>query len=140
METNTGTAIIRNNKLVVSPSAPDGIVVSNSSNEQIYNNTLSFAGYSIGIRLWFDSSRINPNTGLPYNTANNSVHDNTITVQGSARYAAGINCTADTSCSPFWTSRGNSFQRNNYMVPADGRGWVLQSAVSWTQWQGVGFS
>jgi hypothetical protein len=113
--------------------------VSNSSNEQIYNNTLSFAGYSIGIRLWFDSSRINPNTNLPYDTANNSIHDNTITLRRSARHAAGVNCTEDTDCAPFWTSRGNIFRGNTYRVPSrTGTHWVLSSAVHWSDWQAGG--
>jgi hypothetical protein len=140
METNTGTAIVRNNTIVVMSTAPEGILVTNSSNEQIYNNTVRFAGYSIGIRLQFDSSRIDPDTNLPYDTANNSVYDNTISLRGSARYVAGINCEAGTNCSPFWMSKGNSFRGNTYRVPArTGMHWVLSSATDWPGWQAVGF-
>jgi hypothetical protein len=140
MEQNTGTAIIRNNKIVVSSTASDGIVVNNSSNEQIYNNTISFAGYSMGIRLQFDSSRINPATGQAYDVTNNRINNNTITLAGSAKYAAGINCTAGVDCSPYWKSKGNSFQGNTYRVPSQiAKNWMLSSAVAWLPWQAAGF-
>jgi hypothetical protein len=140
MEQNTGTAIIRNNKIVVSSTASDGIVVNNSSNEQIYNNTISFAGYSMGIRLQFDSSRINPATGQAYDVANNRINNNTITLAGSAKYAAGINCTAGVDCSPYWKSKGNSFQGNTYRIPSrTGENWSLSSPVDWASWRAIGF-
>lgn len=140
MEQNKGAAIIRNNTIVVTSAAPNGILVSNSSNEQIYNNTVRFAGYAMAIRLWFDSSRIDPDTNLPFDTANNSVHDNTITLRGPAQYAAGINCTEGIDCSPFWTSKSNSFQANTYRVPTrTGMHWVLSSPEDWGAWKAVGF-
>jgi nitrous oxidase accessory protein NosD len=140
METNSGTAIIRNNTIVARPTDGDGILLTNSSNEQIYGNTLRFGGSSMGIRLQFNSSRINPDTDLPYDTANNDIRNNTITLRGSARYVAGINCTAGSDCSRFWTSKGNSFQGNTYRVPSrTGMHWILSSATDWPGWQAVGF-
>jgi hypothetical protein len=138
METNAGTAVIRNNTITVGSAASVAIMVSNSSNEQIYNNTISSASSITQrwgvINLFYDSSR----TG--YDTANNAVFDNTIILRGVTKYAASVSCYLVTDCSPYWTTKGNSFQGDTYIVPSlTGQNWVPGSPVAWTQWRALGF-
>jgi hypothetical protein len=136
MEQNTGTAVIRNNRITVGSGGEVAIRLNNSSNVQIYNNTIATASLSGGgaIHLFFDASR----TG--YDTANNQITNNTISLQGSATVTAGVTCSNVTDCSPYWTTKGNIFQGNTYRVPSrTGRNWALSSAVAWLPWQAVGF-
>jgi hypothetical protein len=136
MEQNDGTAIIRNNWISVGRGGEAGILINNSSNEQIYGNVVRMASTSAGgaIHIFFDASR----TG--YDTTNNSVHDNTVALKGSATIAASVSCVNVTDCSPFWTTKGNGFQANEYVLSAGtGKHWVLGSAVTWKQWRAAGF-
>jgi hypothetical protein len=136
MEQNDGTAIIRNNAIAVGSAGEAGILINNSSNEQIYGNLVTTTSTSTGgaIHVFFDASR----TG--YDTNNNTVHDNTVTLEGSATIAASVSCVNVTDCSPYWTTKGNTFQANGYVVPAPtGKNWALSSAMTWSSWQNVGF-
>jgi hypothetical protein len=138
MEQNTGAAIIRNNTINVGSAAGVAIMVNNSSNEQIYANTITSAS-SISeqwgvIDLFYDSSR----TG--YDTANNAVSGNTIILKGATKYAASVSCYLVADCSPYWTTKGNSFQNDSYFVPSlTGQNWVPGSPTAWTQWRATGF-
>jgi hypothetical protein len=136
MEQNTGTAIIRNNKITVGSGGEVAIRLNNSSNVQINNNKVTMAATSGGgaIHVFFDASR----TG--YDTMNNRVINNTITLRRSATITAGITCAHVTSCSPYWTTKGNVFQGNTYRVPSrSDENWALVSAVDWPSWQAIGF-
>jgi hypothetical protein len=136
MEQNNGTAIIRNNTITVSSGGEVAVRLNNSSNVQVYNNTVTMASTSGGgaIHIFFDASR----TG--YDTKNNRVTNNTITLQGSATVTAGVTCANLTNCSPYWTTKGNLFQGNTYRVPTEtGKHWALVSAMAWPSWQAIGF-
>jgi Right handed beta helix region len=136
MEQNNGTAIIRNNTIMVGSGGEVAILVNNSSNEQIYGNTVTMASTSGGgaIHVFFDGSR----TG--YDTTNNRITNNKVTLQGSATITANVSCVNVTNCSPYWTTKGNTFQGNTYDVPSlSGNNWVLSSGVTWPSWRSIGF-
>jgi hypothetical protein len=108
--------------------------VNNSSNEQIYNNTVTTASTNQAIKIFFDASR----TG--YDTTNNQVTNNTVVLRRSATITASVSCINVSDCSPYWTTAGNLFQGNTYRVPSrTGSHWVLSSAVTWSSWQAAGF-
>jgi Right handed beta helix region len=136
MEQNNGTAIIRNNTITVGSGGEVAIRLNNSSNVQVYNNTVTMASTSGGgaIHVFFDASRIG------YDTMNNKITNNTITLQGSATITAGVSCANVSNCSPYWTTKGNVFQGNTYRVPSQtGKNWALVSPVAWLSWHAVGF-
>jgi hypothetical protein len=136
MEKNNGTAVIRNNTITVGSGGEVGIILNNSSNVEVYDNTVTMASTSEGgaINVFFDASR----TG--YDTTNNQITNNTISLQGSATITASVSCYNVSDCSPYWTTKGNLFQGNTYRVPSGtGRNWALSSAVAWLPWQAVGF-
>jgi hypothetical protein len=135
MEQNKGTAIIRNNTITVGSGGEVAIILNNSSNVQVYNNTVTTStAAGAAINIFYDASR----TG--YETMNNSVTNNTITLQGSATLTSSVSCYNVTNCSPYWTSKGNLFQGNTYRVPSQtGKHWRLSSPVSWSGWQAIGF-
>jgi Right handed beta helix region len=136
MEQNNGTAVIRNNKLTVGSGGEVAILLNNSSNVVVHGNTVRMASTSGGgaIHLFFDASR----TG--YDTAENHVTNNTVSLRGSAKVTAGITCANVTDCSPYWNSKGNLFQGNTYRAPSrTGRNWALSSPVDWASWQAIGF-
>ncbi len=136
MEQNNGTAVIRNNTITVGSGGEVGILLNNSSNVEVYNNTVTMASTSEGgaIHVFFDASR----TG--YDTTNNQIMNNTISLQGSATTTSNVSCINVTDCSPYWRTKGNLFQGNTYHVPSrTGSYWALSSAVAWLPWQAVGF-
>jgi parallel beta-helix repeat protein len=136
MEQNMGTAIIRNNRVTVGSDGEFGILLNNSSNVEVHNNTVTMASTSGGgaIHVFFDASR----TG--YDTANNQITNNTVTLQGSATIAASVTCYNQPDCSAYWTTKGNIFQGNTYRVASQtAKSWMLSSAVTWSTWQAVGF-
>jgi hypothetical protein len=136
MEQNTGTATITDNTITVGSGGEAAIIVNNSSNEQIYGNSVTTASPSGGgaIHLFFDASR----TG--YGTSNNQVTNNTVALEGSATIAASVSCANVTDCSSYWTTKGNGFQGNTYRTSSQtGKNWALSSSVTWTSWQAVGF-
>ena len=136
LEQNIGTAIIRNNRITVGSRGEVAVLVANSSNVQILNNTVRMASTWEGgaIHVFFDASR----TG--YDTANNQVTNNTISLRGSAKITAGVTCFNVTDCLPYWTSKGNLFQGNTYRVPSrTGENWALSSPVDWASWHAIGF-
>jgi hypothetical protein len=136
LEQNNGTAIIRNNTISVGSGGEVAILVNNSSHQQIYNNTVTTASTSWGgaIHVFFDASR----TG--YDTTNNLVTNNTVTLQGSATITANVSCYNLSNCSPYWTSKGNIFQGNTYDVPTQtGSHWTLSTATAWPSWRSIGF-
>jgi len=137
MELNNGTAVIRNNKIRVGSRAEVGIFLNNSSNVEVYDNTVTMASTSVwggAIHVFFDASR----TG--YDTANNRITNNSVSLRGSATITAGVTCYNVTDCSPYWTTKGNLFQGNTYRVPSrTGQNWALSSPVAWAKWQAIGF-
>jgi hypothetical protein len=136
MEQNTGTATIRNNTITVGSGGEVGIILNNSSNVEVYNNTVTMASTSEGgaINVFFDASR----TG--YDTTNNQITNNTLSLRRSATITASVSCYNVTDRSPYWTTAGNLFQGNTYRVPSQtGSHWVLSSAVTWSSWQAAGF-
>jgi hypothetical protein len=136
MEKNNGTAVIRNNSIRVGSRGEVGIILNNSSNVEVYDNTVTMASTSEGgaINVFFDASR----TG--WDTTNNHVTNNTVVLRRSATITASVSCYNVTDCSPYWTTAGNLFQGNTYRVPNQtGSHWVLSSAVTWSSWQAAGF-
>jgi hypothetical protein len=136
LEQNQGTAIIRNNTISVGSGGEVAILVANSSNVQIDNNTVRMASMSVGgaINVFFDASRSG------YDTANNQITNNTVSLQGSAKITAGVTCYNVSDCLPYWTTKGNLFQGNTYRVPSrTGQSWALSSPVAWASWQAIGF-
>ncbi len=136
MEQNNGTAVIRNNTIRVRSRGEVGILLNNSSNVEVYNNTVTMASTSEGgaIHVFFDASR----TG--YDTTNNQIMNNTISLQGSATTTSNVSCINVTDCSPYWRTKGNLFQGNTYHVPSrTGSYWALSSAVPWSSWQAADF-
>ncbi len=136
MEKNNGTAVIRNNSIRVGSRGEVGIILNNSSNVEVYDNTVTMASTSEGgaINVFFDASR----TG--WDTMNNHVTNNTVVLRRSATITASVSCYNVTDCSPYWTTAGNRFQGNTYRVPNQtGSHWVLSSAVTWSSWQAAGF-
>jgi hypothetical protein len=136
MEQNKGTAIIRNNTITVGSGGEVAIILNNSSNVQVYNNNVTMASTAEGgaIHIFYDAAR----TG--YDTMNNRVTNNTITLQGSATMTSSISCYNIANCSPYWTTKGNLFQGNTYRVPSQtGKNWLLSSAVTWSSWRAIGF-
>jgi hypothetical protein len=131
-----GTAVIRNNRIRVGSRGEVGILLNNSSNVEVYNNTVTMASTSEGgaIHVFFDASR----TG--YDTANNQITNNTVILQGSATMTASITCYNQLDCSAYWTTKGNIFQGNTYRVPSrTGKHWSLSSPVDWASWRAIGF-
>jgi hypothetical protein len=113
-----------------------GILLNNSSNVEVHNNTVTMASTSGAgaIHVFFDASR----TG--YDTANNQITNNTVTLQGSATIAASVTCSNQPDCSAYWTTKGNIFQGNTYRVPSrTGKNWSLSSPVDWASWRAIGF-
>ncbi len=53
------------------------------------------------IHVFFDASR----TG--YDTTNNEITNNTVSLRGSATITGGVTCYNVTDCLPYWTSKGN---------------------------------
>ena len=136
MEQNNGSAVIRDNAITVGPGGEVAIIVNNSSHEQIYNNIITTSSPSNGgaIHVYFDASR----TG--YDTADIRVSNNQVTLQGSATIAASVSCSNVTSCTGYWTTKGNVFQGNTYRVPTPtGKNWMLTAPVTWSQWQSAGY-
>ncbi|MFB3922523.1 MAG: right-handed parallel beta-helix repeat-containing protein [Terriglobia bacterium] len=108
-----------------------GISISNSSDVEVYGNTVTNSMTGIG---GIQTDRGLAPSGTPYTLKNLNVHDNTVTQQTSC--AAGIVKSSAYDDSVF-TSWGNSF-RNNTFVLSDATGkyfcWLGQQWTL-TQWQ-----
>jgi parallel beta-helix repeat protein len=130
--------IIRNN--VIRRSADTGVFISTSKNAEIYNNTLenNFRGITYFVNC--------PSVGagaISFDLANNSAHDNTITV-GTQTYAfASVfnysNCTS-TQIAPYQNGLKNlTFSHNTYHVPSptSGQYWYWVNFKYWSQWQAI---
>jgi hypothetical protein len=136
MEQNNGTAVIRNNRIRVGSRGEVGILLNNSSNVEVYDNTVTMASTSGGgaIHVFFDASR------LGWDTTNNHVTNNTVRLRRSATITANVSCINVSDCSAYWTTKGNLFQGNTYRVPSPtGSHWVLSSAMTWSSWRAEGF-
>jgi hypothetical protein len=53
-----------------------------------------------------------------YDTAENRITNNTVTLRGSATITAGVTCYNVTDCLPYSTSKANLFQGNTYRAPS----------------------
>jgi hypothetical protein len=132
------SAIIRNNIVKGNGKAPTvwlwnaQIMVQNSSNVQVYGNTVEVpVGGGNGIAL------INQNRGAgalgPWVAANNYVHGNTITHLGD-NGASGL--VDDTHGN---TAVGNRFDSDHYILPHTGKThWQWFTGKDWAGFQGVG--
>ncbi|MGA8184541.1 MAG: right-handed parallel beta-helix repeat-containing protein [Terriglobia bacterium] len=110
-------AVIRNNRIEDDGISPDGtgfwygggILVSNSSDVEVYGNTVTDCTNGIG---GTEADRgVDSKTGIPYNLKNLYVHDNTITQK--TGFAAGIVKSSKLDNSVF-TSWNNRFSNNTY--------------------------
>jgi hypothetical protein len=122
-----------------------GIIVSNSSNVQVYNNTLNNCQNGI---MEQSKYRGNGSNGLPYVLQNVSVYNNSITQN--AGFAAGLLKNYPTA-NLIYTSSGNAFGIDNngkaapnvYTLPTSGKFvWVLNnvpnSQITEQEWQALG--
>lgn len=144
-------AIIRNNLIeeetAVTPNVTNptsiwshnGISVLNSSNVQIYDNTISNSTNGIAGVLGPNrgNSTHGPNTGQPYLLKNLDVHDNTL-VQISNN-AAGI-VKADSFDNSVYESWDNHFTGDTYELSAPkGLNFTWKNSLyNWSQWQSFG--
>jgi len=148
VEDNTGSGIfyeissgviVRNN--TVRRSGDTGIFISTSKNAEVHDNTLeeNFRGITFFVNCEAVGGGI-----VVFDLANNSAHDNTITVgTQSDALANGFSYTLCTSAqlAPYFDGSKNlKFSRNTYQVPAlsDGRYWLWNGTNLWTQWQSLG--
>jgi len=109
-----------------------GILVSNSSDVEVYGNTVTDCMNGIGGTQ--TDRGIDSKTGLPYTLKNLYVHDNTITQQ--VNFAAGI-VKGSTFDDSVYTSWGNHFQNNTYNLTDLSHPYFVWLDQLWTyaQWQ-----
>lgn len=127
----SGQAVIRNNTVTGNGLVSGGlfyqadILVATSHDVDVYGNTVASNGNGIGIT---DTDR-----GCVCAAANDTVHNNTITLTGHG-IAAGLDGR------PAAYSAGNRFQANRYDVPDPTGAWWQWSgrAVPWGAWQADG--
>ena len=125
--------------------ARPAIGIFNSSNVQVYGNTITNSANGVGaVLVNRGNSNHAPNTGQPYLLKNLDVHDNTfseITYE-----AAGLIRTSDFDTSVY-TSWNNHFTNNTYdladlsglyFVWMDSSGKNSYAPHSWVQWQSFG--
>ena len=129
--------IIRNN--VIRRSADTAIFISTSKNADIYGNTLE--NNSRGITYFVNCPSVGGGA-ISFDLANNSSHDNTITVGTQTYPFAAVfnysNCTS-TQVAPYANgSKSLTFTHNTYHVPStSGQYWYWVDFKTWTQWQGI---
>ncbi len=133
-------AVIRNNLIENDGYSPDGtgfwygggILVSNSSDVEVYGNTVTDCTNGIG---GTEADRgVDSKTGVPYNLKNLYVHDNTITQK--TGFAAGI-VKADAFDDSVFTTWGNHFQNNTYNLSDLSQPYFVWLGQLWThaQWE-----
>jgi hypothetical protein len=108
-----------------------GILISNSSNVEVYGNTVTNCMNAIGA---IQANRGVGSNGQPYNLTDLSVHDNTVTQQ--VNFAEGIvkQSTFDDSV---YTSWGNHFQNDTFTLSDLTLPYFFWLGEPWTyaQWQ-----
>ena len=133
-------AVIRNNRIEDDGISPDGtgfwygggILVSNSSDVEVYGNTVTDCTNGIG---GTEADRgVDSKTGVPYNLKNLYVHDNTITQK--TGFAAGI-VKADAFDDSVYSAWGNHFKDNTYSLSDSTYPYFFWLGQKWTlaQWQ-----
>jgi hypothetical protein len=125
--------------------ARPAIGIFNSSNVQVYGNTITNSANGIGgVLVSRGNSNHAPNTGQPYLLKNLDVHDNIFS--GITYEAAGVIRTSDFDESVY-TSWNNHFTNNTYsladlsglyFVWLDSSGKNTYAPHTWVQWQGFG--
>jgi parallel beta-helix repeat protein len=127
---------IRNN--VIRRSGDTAVFISTSKNADIYSNTLedNFRGITYFVNC--------PSVGggaISFDLANNSAHDNTITVGTQTYPFASVfnysNCTS-TQVAPYLNGSKNlTFSHNTYHVPSPSTGayWYWSNFKYWNEWQ-----
>jgi len=130
-------ATIRNN--TIRRSGDTAIFISTSKNADVYGNTLdsNFRGITYFLNC--------PSVGgglISFDLANNSSHDNSITV-GTQTYPLASafnfsNCST-TQVAPYLNGQKNlTFTNNSYKVPStNGQYWYWSDFKYWSQWQGL---
>jgi Right handed beta helix region/Abnormal spindle-like microcephaly-assoc'd, ASPM-SPD-2-Hydin len=121
------------------------IGILNSSNVQIYGNTITNSTNGIGAVLFVrGNSTHGPHTGQPYLMQNLDVHDNTFS--GISVSAAGI-VKAPTYSNAVYTSWNNHFTKDtysladlngSYFIWMDSSGNNAYATYTWGQWQNFG--
>jgi hypothetical protein len=109
------------------------ILIYNSSNVEVYNNTTSGSGITLR-----QDGRVGPGQYGPWELANNNVHHNSMTYSSSVESGMVIDPSMDVNS---YTAKNNRFESNTYDVPdpSYGRYWQWQNRnVSWAQWQAYG--
>lgn len=135
----SGDAIIRNN--IIRRSGDTAVFISTSKNTEIYNNTLEHNAR--GITYFLNCSPVGGGT-IGWDLANNSAHDNSVTV--GTQSGAFATVFSYTLCDPAQVvpytngSKNLTFFRNAYDVPSPGTGqyWFWNGYKYWTEWQALG--
>ncbi len=107
-----------------------GILIGNSSNVEVYGNTVTDCMNAIG---GIQADRGNAPDGTPYDLMNVYVHDNIVTQQ--VNYAEGI-VKASTFDDSVFTSWGNHFQNDTFYLSYPSQPYFLWLDQKWTldQW------
>ena len=108
-----------------------GILISNSSDVEVYGNTVTDCVNGIG---GIQADRGNGSNGLPYDLKNLYVHDNTVTQQ--MNFAEGI-VKASVFDDSVYTSWGNRFQNDTFYLTDLSHPYFVWFDQLWTyaQWQ-----
>jgi hypothetical protein len=120
-----------NNPSVVTLWQGSQIMVQNSSNVEVYGNTVEVppaGGNGIGL--------MNQNRGSgtlgPWVAANNYVHNNTVMYLGTQGYSGIVDDTGGS------TAVGNQFDFDHYILQNGGNHWTWFSTMNWKGFQAAG--
>jgi hypothetical protein len=125
---------IRNNGNQWGWHGPMGIWLANSSNDDVYSNTLVNNGMMAVEQDRNDTPY--SNCGDPtWHTRNNHFHDNTVTLSAQGQQVGLDEDNHDTAI----YSGSNWFQTNTYTTPSGCDCWEWNASdVSWSTWRGAG--
>ncbi len=133
-------AIIRNN--ILRRNGEAGVFLGTSKNVQIYNNT--FENNFRGITYFMNCEAFGGGGPHFYDLANNTAHDNTITVGTQSGALASIlsfyfPCTAAQMAFYLNGSKNLTFSHNVYHVPSlsTGQYWYWGTVKFWNEWQAI---
>ena len=140
--------IIRNNTIRRSGDA--GVFLSNSKDTQIYNNTLE--NNFRAITYFLNCAAVGGGSVPPsehsaagWDLADNTAHDNTVTVDTQSGALAGVFSYTSGECTTEYVepyrngSKNLKFLNNSWDVPSTtGQYWFWAGLKTWTEWQALG--